>query len=85
MHFLQNSPKVWLKMYFFVEFSNISWVSAASSGWLDPYLLQPPYLGFEPGSRRDPAPYIYSHKFAQLSPRSHTAPLFICFKEKHDT
>ena len=72
MHFSQNSPT-------FPGFS------AASSGWLDPYLLQPPYLGFEPGSRRDPAPYIYSHKFAQLSPRSHTAPLFISFKEKHDT
>ena len=31
-----------------------------------------PYLGAGPGSRRDPPPYIYSHKFAQLSPRSNT-------------
>ena len=55
------------------SFFYVSWVSAASSGrswiliWWGTTAL------FGPGSRRDPAPYIYSHKFAQLSPRSNTA------------
>ena len=53
----------------------VSWVSAASSAAGAGSLsgAAEPYLGSaSPGSRRDPAPYFYSHKFAQLSPRSNT-------------
>ena len=64
----------------------VSWVSAASSAAGAGSLsgAAEPYLGSaSPGSRRDPAPYFYSHKFAQLSPISLTlCPFFICPKRK---
>ena len=59
-----------------------------------PGFLPPPVAGWiliwcsrliwaSPGSRRDPPPYIYSHKFAQLSPRSNAAfYIYICLKRQ---
>ena len=52
----------------------------SSSGWILIWCSLR-LIWAQPGSRRDPPTYIYSHKFAQLSPRSNTASLFICFKK----
>ena len=55
----------------------------SSSGWILIWCSLR-LIWAQPGSRRDPPPYIYSHKFAQLSPRSNTASLFICFKKNDE-